>query len=65
MLSNKKLDSKVIELFIGGRKLNISLVSFMQPYFKAPKDVRLNTAYFFIINIPKRQKLEQIAYNHL
>ena len=43
MISNKKLDSIVIELFIRCRKLNVSLVFISQSYFKVPKDVRLNT----------------------
>ena len=41
MIHNKKLNSIVIELFIRGRKLNISLVFITQSYFKVPKDVRL------------------------
>ena len=48
MIHNKKLNSIVTELFIRGRKLNISLVFITQPYFKVPKDVRLNTRHFFI-----------------
>ena len=47
MIHNKKLDSTVTELFIRGRKLNISIASITQSYFKAPKDVRLNTTHFF------------------
>ena len=47
MIHNKKLDSIVTELFIRGRKLNISLVFITQSYFKIPKDVRLNTTHFF------------------
>ena len=43
MLSNKKLDPIVTELFIRGRKLNISLVFITQSYFAAPKTVRLNS----------------------
>ena len=39
MINNKKLNSIATELFIRGRKLNISLVFIMQSYFKAPKDV--------------------------
>ena len=35
-----------------------------QSYFKVPKDVRLNTAHFPILNIPNRRKLQQIATNH-
>ena len=53
MIHNKKLDSVVTELFIRGRKLNISLVFITQSYFKVPKDVRLNTTHFFIAKIPK------------
>ena len=43
MINNKKLYSIVTELFIRGRKLNISLVFITQSYFKVPKNVRLNT----------------------
>ena len=46
MIQNKKLNSIVPELFIRGRKLNISLVFITQSYFKVPKDVRLNTTFF-------------------
>ena len=48
MIHNKNLDSVVTELLIRGRKLNISLFFVTQPYFKVPKDVRLNTNHFFI-----------------
>ena len=46
MINNKKLNSIVTELFIRGRKLNISLVFITQSYFKVPKDIRLNTTHF-------------------
>ena len=52
------------ELFIRGRKLNISLVFITQSYFKVPKDVRLNTSHFFIAKIPNKRELQQIAINH-
>ena len=64
MFHNKKLNSVVTELFIGGRKLNISLVFITQSYFKVPKDVRLNTSHFFIAKIPNKRELQQIAINH-
>ena len=38
MTNNKKLNPVVTELFIGGRKLNISIVFIAQLYFKVPKD---------------------------
>ena len=64
MIHNKKLNSIVIELFIRGRKLIISLVFITQSYFKVPKDVRLNTSHFFIAKIPNKRELQQIAINH-
>ena len=64
MINNKKINSIVTELFIRGRKLNISLVFIMQSYFKVPNDVRLNTTHFFIMKIPNKRELQQIAINH-
>ena len=64
MIHNKKLNSVVTELFIRGRKLNISLVFITQSYFKVPKDVRLNTTNFFISKIPNKRELQKIAINH-
>ena len=64
MIRNKNLDSIVIELFIRGRKLNISLVFITQSYFKFPKDARLNTTHFFIAKISNKRELRDIAINH-
>ena len=64
MINNKKLSSIVTELFIRGRKLNISLVFITQSYFKVPKEVRLNCTHFFIVKIPNKRELQQIALNH-
>ena len=65
MINNKKLNSIVAELFIRGRKLNISFVFITQSYFKFPKDVRLNTTHFLIMKIPNKRELRQIAKNRL
>ena len=48
MINNKKLNPVVIELFIRGRKRNISIVFITQSYFKMPKDVRLNSTTFLL-----------------
>ena len=64
MINNKKLNSIVTELFIRRRKLNISLVFITQSYFKVPKDVKLNTTHFFIMKIPNKRELQQIAVSH-
>ena len=52
-------------MFIRGRKLNISIVFILQSYFKVPKDVRLNSTHFFIMKIPNKRELQQIALNNL
>ena len=44
--NNNKLNPIVTELFIRGRKLNISIIFITQSYFKVPKDVRLNSTHF-------------------
>ena len=64
ILNNKKLNPIVTELFIRGRKLNISLAFITQSYFALPKNIRLNSALYFIIKIPNKQELQQIAFNH-
>ena len=64
MIHNKKLDSIVTELVIGGRKLNIYLVFITQLYLKVPKDIRRNTSHFFITKIWNKRELQQIAIKH-
>ena len=64
MSNNKKLNPVVTELFIRGRKLNISIIFITQSYFKVPKDVRLNSANVFILKIPNKRELQQIALSH-
>ena len=69
ILSNKKLNSVVTELFIRGSKIKISLLFIMQSLFEVPKIVRLNTKHYFIIKAQKKKKkkkkkikFQQIAY---
>ena len=62
MIKNKKVNPIVTELFIRGRKLNISVVFVSQLYQsfllrKVPKDVKLNTTHFFITKIPNKREL--------
>ena len=60
IIKNKKLNSIVTELFIRGRKLNISLVFITQSYFKVPKDVRLNTSYFFVVKLSNKENFNKL-----
>ena len=64
MINNKKLNPVVTELFIRDRKINISIVFITQSYFKVPKDVRLNSAHFFIMKIRNKRKLQHISLDH-
>ena len=60
MIHNKKLNSIVTELFIRGRKLNISLVFITQSYFKVPKDVRLNTSHLLTQKFLTKEKFSKL-----
>ena len=60
----KKLSPIVSELLLRGRKLNISLVFLSHSYFKIPKTVRLNATKYFIMKIPNKKELQQVASNH-
>ena len=48
IMSNKKFQAIIKELFIRCRKLNISLVFITQYYFSVPKDVRLNSTHLIM-----------------
>ena len=64
MISNQKLVPIVTELFIRGRKLGIFLIFITQSYFAVPKYIRLNSTHYFIMKIPNKRELQQIAFNH-
>ena len=63
MLNNKKLNPKVTELFIRGRKLNIFLVFITQSYFAVSKDFKLNLIHYFVMKILNKRELQ--SFNHL
>ena len=59
MSSNKKpID---IELFLEGRKLDISLVFIVQFYFAVPKNIIILP---IILRISNKRELQQITINH-
>ena len=61
MRNNKKLNSIMTELFIRGSKLNICLIFITQSYLKVAMDVTLNITHFFIMKIPNKRELQQVA----
>ena len=50
----KKLNLIVTELFIMGRKLNITPVFITQSYFDVSKNIILNSRHYFVIKIPMK-----------
>ena len=64
MMTNKKFQAIIKELFIRCKKLNILLVFITQSYFSVPKDVRLNSTHCLIMKINSRRKLQDIAIDH-
>ena len=57
IMTNKKFQTIIKELFIRCRNLNISLVFITQSYFSVPKDLRLNATHYFIMKINNRKEL--------
>ena len=64
IMTNKKFQAIIKELFIRCRKIIISLVFITQSYFSVPKDVRLNSTHYFIMKINNSRELRNIAINH-
>ena len=64
MINNKKINSLVTELFIKGRKLNVSPVFITQSYFAVPKNIILKSRHYFIMKIQNKPELQQIAFSH-
>ena len=64
MIAEKVLPPQVTELFIRGRKMNVSLAFLTQSYFKTPKDIRLNCTHYYLMNIGNKAELKAIADRH-
>ena len=64
MLTNKKFNPVVTELFIRGRKSNISLVSFYEILFCCTKKSYTKFHALFYYENFKQRELQQIAFNH-
>ena len=64
VMSNKKAQQVLKDLFIRCRKLNISLCFLTQSYFSVPKDVRLNCIHYVIFKLNNKRELQNIAINH-
>ena len=63
IMSNKKFQAIIKELFIRCRRLNISPVFITLSYFPVWKDVRLNSTHYLIMKINNKRELQNIAIN--
>ena len=64
IMTNKKCQAIIKELFIRCRKLSISLVFITQSYFSVPKDARLDSTHYLIMKINNRKELQNTAIDH-
>ena len=60
MIADMLCNSIVTELFIRGRKLNLSLVFIRQSYFIVPKNITLNSTHCFVMKIPNKKNLNKL-----
>ena len=64
IISNKKFQAIIKDLFLMCRKLNISLVFITQSYFSVWKAVTLNSTHYLIMKINNKRELQNIAINY-
>ena len=64
VMSDKKAQQILKDLFIRCRKLNISLCFLTQSYFSVPRDVRLNCSHYILFKLNDKRELQNIAINH-
>ena len=63
--TNKTWSPRDTKLILRRRKLNILFVFISQSYFKVPKTIRLHAAHYFIIKIPNKGEIQEIASNYV
>ena len=64
ILNDKIHNSIVTELFIRGKNLKTSLVFITRSYFPVSKDIRLTFTHRFIMKIPNKQELQEMAFTN-
>ena len=64
VMSDKKAQKILKDLFIRCGKLNISLCFLTQSYFSVPKDIRLNCTHYVLFKLSNKRELQNIAINH-
>ena len=63
IMTNKKFQTILKELFVRCRKIDILLVFITQSYFSVLKDVRLNSTHYLFMKINNKRELQNVAIN--
>ena len=63
VMSDKKTQQILKDLFIRCKKLNISLCFLTQSYFSVPKDVRLSCTHHILFKLNNKRELQNITIN--
>ena len=56
---NKDFKKIIKELFYRGRKISISIVFITQSYFRALKDIRLNSMHYILMKVSNKKELKK------
>ena len=64
VMSDKKAQQILKELYTRCRKLNISFCFLTQSYFYVPKTVRINCTHYILFKIHNNREIQQIAIDH-
>ena len=60
--NNKNFNPIVTEIFIRGKKLNISLVFITKSYFTVPKNIKLNLSYCFLWKYKTNENFNKLHF---
>ena len=61
IMTNKRFQAIIKELFIRCRKLIIFLVFITQSYFSVPKEVRLSSTHYLIMKIHNKENYNKLS----
>ena len=63
--AEKKVQQKISEYFLRGRKMNITSLYLSQSYFKTPKFIRINCSNIFLRRISSKRDLATILRDYV
>ena len=64
VMSHRKAQQVLKELFTRCRKINVSLIFITQCYYSVPNTVILNCTHYILFKLNNKRQLQNIAINH-